>query len=75
MLLYGFIPQAEHHYSFAVSGLKIKSKTFSSRQSANEYMYKLLSKYKLHIRKVYDDKHYKTYICDNDVRFYIHRMY
>lgn len=74
-MLLGLIPQTEHQYSFAVTGLKVKSRAFNSRQSANEYMYKVCSKHKLNIVKVYDDKHFKTYICNNDVRFYIHRVY
>lgn len=46
---------------------------FSSRQAANEYMYDLCSKFGLHIVKIWDDNHDKTYICDNGVTFYIQR--
>lgn len=63
-----------HAYSFATVGLKKHyDKMFSSRQAANEYMYDLCSKFGLHIVKIWDDHHDKTYICDNGVTFYIQR--
>lgn len=63
-----------HRYtmSFERNG-KIKSKEFLSREAANQEMYRLVGKYDLSIEKVYDDKHYKTYICNNNVKFYITR--
>jgi hypothetical protein len=64
------------HYTFACTGLKgVKERTFASRDSANKYMYSLLAKYGLKVVKVYNDKHHKTYICNNDITFYIQRAY
>lgn len=64
-----------YYYSLVTTGLKKnKGKMFTSRQLANEYMYNLCGKYKLNIVEVYDDKHDKTYICDNNIRFFIQRM-
>ena len=40
-------------YSFAVIGLSKKhNRTFSTREAANEYMYKLCHKYNLNIEEV-----------------------
>jgi len=65
-----------HYYTFSCTGLKgVKERTFASRDSANKYMYGLLAKYGLKVVKVYDDKHYKTYICNNDITFYIQRAW
>jgi hypothetical protein len=63
-----------HSYSFVATGLKTNERVFASRQAANDHMYELCDKLGLHICDVYDDKHDKTYICDNGVRFYIQRM-
>ena len=71
--MFGYIN--EHSYSFAATGLKKNvDKIFCSRQGATEYMYKVCQKYGLHIDKVWDDKHDKTYICDG-VTFYIQRAW
>ena len=63
-----------HRYSLASTGLKIKDYEFSSRQQAEHEMHKIMHKHGLHIEEVYDDKHYKTYLCNNNVRFYINRI-
>ena len=61
-------------YSLAVIGLSKKhNRTFSTRNAANEYMYKLCSKYNLSIEEVWDDNHDKTYLCTKGVTFYIQR--
>ena len=66
----------EDKYSFVFDKQgKLKSRYFASRQDANIYMYKLCNKYNLHIDKIYDDKHNKTYICSNNCKFYIQRVY
>ena len=65
-----------HRYSFVLesnSGI-LKSKDFSSRNAANREMYKDMGKYGLSLRKVWDDKHDKTYICDNGYEFHINRL-
>lgn len=64
-----------HSYSLAVTGLKMKSKVFSTREEANQMMYKIMAKYHLTLQKVFDDNHDKTYVCDNGVRFYIQRAF
>lgn len=63
----------QHMYSLAATGLKLKSKYYVSRELAKQEMYKVMAKHHLVINKVYDDKHYKTYICNDGVRFYINR--
>lgn len=66
---------SSHNYSLAVTGLKVKSKVFSTREEANQMMYKIMAKYHLTLQKVFDDNHDKTYVCDNGVRFYIQRAF
>lgn len=63
-----------HRYSFAASGIKVREKEFLTREAANKQMYKVMKKYGLRILNTYDDKHDKTYICDNNIRFYIQRV-
>ena len=53
----------------------MKSKVFSTREEANQMMYKIMAKYHLTLQKVFDDHHDKTYVCDNGVRFYIQRAF
>lgn len=75
MFGYDFYSQT-HGYSFAASGLGKKvDRSFSSRNAANEYMYKLCKKYGLSIIETWDDHHDKTYVCTNGVKFYIQREY
>ena len=64
-----------HSYSLAATGLKVKSKIFSTREEANQMMYKIMAKHHLTLQKVFDDHHDKTYVCDNGVRFYIQRTF
>ena len=71
--MFDYYTMAPHTYSLSVSGLKVKTKRFASRQAANKAMYKLIGKYDLQLAEVYDDKHYKTYLFTNGVRFYINR--
>lgn len=61
-------------YTLAATGTKFRTKTFSSRQAAQNYMYEYCGKHHHIIDHVYDDKHFKTYICSDGVRFYINRM-
>ena len=62
-----------HYYTFAATGIKVRERTFVSRELANNHMYKVMDKYGLHIEKVWNDNHDKTYLCNNGVRFYIQR--
>lgn len=63
-----------HWYTLAATGIRFKDKEFSSRQVAEEAMYKFIDKNHLKVNEIYDDKHFKTYICNNGIRFYINRI-
>ena len=72
---YIFTPNyKEHYYTFACTGMKIQEKEFTTRDSANKFMYKLCDKYGLHIKEVWKDNHDVTFVCDNNVKFYIQRV-
>lgn len=60
-------------YTLAASGIKFKSKYYHTRDAATQAMYDSLAKHKLTIKEVWDDKHFKTYCCDNGIKFYISR--
>jgi len=64
----------KHQYTFASNDDSIKFRVFWSRQDATKHMYKICHKKGLNIDHILDDKHYKTYVCDNGVRFYINRV-
>ncbi len=49
------------------------TRSYFSRHAAERQMYKLCGKFGLHIVEIYDDKHYKTYICNANERFFISR--
>lgn len=63
-----------HKYTLCAVGIKYRGKEFSTRQEANDEMYKLISKNHLHIEEIWDDNHDKTYLCNNNVNFYIQRV-
>jgi hypothetical protein len=66
---------ASHQYELVSTGLKHDcDKIFFSRENANQHMYKLCGKNGTRITKIYDDKHVKTYICENGVRFFVSRV-
>jgi len=69
-----YFGNAKHWYSLAATGVKFRDKQFTSRQVAEEAMYKFINKNGLKVEKIYDDKHFKTYICENGIRFYINRI-
>lgn len=73
-MLFGFNVIPHHQYSLAATGIKFKSRIYTSRQVATNDMYKFMDAHGLYIINKYDDKHYKTYICNGGVRFYINRM-
>ena len=67
--------RTKHCYSLGATGIKIRrNEGFISRVAAEHAMHLLMAKYGLHIENVYEDKHFKTYLCNNDVRFYINRF-
>lgn len=65
---------AKHSYTVAATGIKFKGMTFSSRQMAEEYMYRFIDKKGIKINEIWDDKHFKTYCCEDGIKFYINRM-
>lgn len=67
------ICSANNVYTLAATGIKFKSKCFPTRESATQAMYNSLAKNKLTIKEVWNDKHFKTYCCDGDIKFYISR--
>lgn len=72
------LPKMEaHYYTFSVLGLGKSRKfdrVFSTRQAANNYMHEIMHKYDLKLVEVWDDKHYKTYKCSNNVSIFINRF-
>lgn len=72
--MFGYLNCSEHRYSLAATGIKFRDQEFTSRQVATEAMYKFIDKHYLRVIKIYDDKHTKTYICDNGISFYISRI-
>lgn len=63
-----------HMYTLTTIGLRRDySKVFYTRETANQYMYKLLAKFGLKIKDIYNDKHDKTYCCNNGVQVFIQR--
>lgn len=71
----GFFP-VKHQYSLVLlfdDGKEV-SKVFASRDAANETMYEIIGKRGLAVKKIYNDKHEKTYICTNGAEFHINRV-
>ena len=68
--------ERKHIYTFAVIGMKRSrhDRIFMSRSSAIKYMHKLANKYNLKLIKMYDDKHFKTYIYTDGVKMFINRV-
>ena len=70
------LPFMAHTYTLAATGpIKMRTKRFSSRNEANKAMYKALKRNHLHIKEVYDDNHFKTYICEDNIHFYVNREF
>lgn len=68
-----FQSQSHHYYTLACTGLKLKDKIFTSRQSANDFMYKMCKKYGIHVEQIWKDHHDITYCCSNNIKFYVQR--
>lgn len=64
----------KHRYTLASENLDGRSYDFPSRQLAEREMHSIMGKHGLHIVEVWDDGHYKTYLCNNNVRFHINRL-
>lgn len=67
-------PSNGHLYSVDSVGCNIKSRTFSSRQLAKNYMYDYIDRKGIRIREKWHDGHYVTYVCDNGIKFFISRI-
>lgn len=65
---------SQHQYTLAATGFKMRQQVFATREEAREEMYSIIDNNGFRIVKKYDDNHFKTYICDNGVRFYINRQ-
>ena len=63
-----------HMYTLAATGIKFKGDVFVSRRLAEKAMYKYIDNHGLHVKEIWDDKHFKTYCCDNGVKFYVNRI-
>lgn len=72
--MFDFLQGSRHQYTLAATGFKMRPYTFFSRREAREKMYSIIDKNHFHVIQKYDDKHSKTYICENDIRFYINRI-
>ncbi len=64
----------KHSYTLAATGIDFKSGTYPTRKLAEDDMYKFIDKHGIKIVEVWDDTHYKTYCCENGIRFYINRL-
>ena len=69
-----FSTYAKYRYTLASEGLNGKSYDYPSRQLAEREMHRIMAKHGLHITEVWDDGHFKTYLCNNGVRFHINRL-
>lgn len=74
-LPWGAVGLTKHSYTLTlVDGPRKVDEIYGSRIAATSRMYKLARKMGLNICKVYDDKHDKTYICENGATFHVNRM-
>ena len=69
-----YLNLGNHIYTLAATGIKFKDCMYSSRQVAEHDMHKFMRKHGLMVQEVYDDRHFKTYVCQDGVKFYINRM-
>lgn len=76
MDMYSLFSQNVHSYTLTTVGLRRnRSRCFSSRAAAQDYMYKLCDKLGLCISEVWNDNHDKTYRCTKGVDIHINRQY
>lgn len=66
----------EHSYSLCyINGSKQINGTYSSRESATKKMHEICDRKNMHIVKVWDDKHDKTYFTNTGAEFHINRVF
>lgn len=63
-----------HLYTLGSNNKRVKGGLYHSRQSAKDDMYEYIDRKGLKVVEKYDDKHFKTYICNDGTRFYINRV-
>lgn len=73
MTEFDIILTSRHSYSLAATGIKFKAKSYGSRESAKRDMYDFMDSHGLHIIDKYNDGHFKTYVCNDGVKFHINR--
>ena len=69
-----FLNHTKHYYTFACTGMKINERDFSTRDSANKYVYTQCAKNGLSVKEVWKDNHDVTFVCNNNVKFYVQRV-
>lgn len=74
--IYSAICMPSHLYSLVMvkNGRSCYSKDFGSRQNAERKMYSIMGKEGISTKKVWDDKHFKTYFCTDGTEFHINRL-
>ena len=72
--MFTFVNNNGHLYTLASTDKKVRERVYFSRQEAKNDMYDYIDRKGLRVVKKYDDKHFKTYICDDGTMFYINRV-
>lgn len=73
--MFGLFSFGNHFYTLTATGLNFRTHRYNNREEATQAMYDIMSRKSLDLKEVYDDKHYKTYVCSDNVRFYINREF
>lgn len=73
--MFGLFSFGSHFYTLSATGLNFRTRRYNNREEAAQEMYNVMSKKSLDLQEVYDDRHNKTYVCSNGVRFYINREF
>lgn len=68
------LPQYSKQIYILANNQDKKEYWYGTRARAEKQLNKLMLKAGLHITDMYDDKHFKTYICNGGVEFYISRI-
>ena len=72
--MFTFTTESNHLYTTGSTNKKFKDGIYQTRQHARNDMYEFIDKNGLKVVQKYDDKHFKTYICDDGSYFYINRI-
>ena len=63
-----------HTYSVSAVGVKFRNANFNSREAAKDYLGHYLNRKRINVKEKWRDGHYVTYVCDNNVKFFINRI-